>query len=84
MHKEIVKSLLVAPESQMDPIVKPMIEKWADPPTPIQILEVLDYCIYSSLTSTFVTKILQILYDNVCKDNNTTHEEVVKGAIWRK
>lgn len=84
MHKEIITHLLAAPDSQMDAAMKPLIEKWGDPPTPLQILEVLDHCINGGLASGFVVKVLQILYDTACKEANVTHEEVVKDAVWRK
>jgi hypothetical protein len=76
--------LLAAPDSQIDAAMKPLIEKWSDPPTPIQILEVLDHCIHGGLASGFVVHALQIVYDVACKDANTTHEEVVKQATWRQ
>lgn len=76
--------LLAAPDSQLDAAMKPLIEKWSDPPTPIQILEVLDHCINGSLASGFVVHTLQIVYDMSCKEANTTHEEVVKQATWRQ
>jgi hypothetical protein len=83
MDKEMVKHLLDAPDSQLDAAMKPLIEKWADPATPTQILEVLDHCIHGSLASGFVVSLLQIMYDMSCKYHNTTHEEVVKTATWR-
>jgi hypothetical protein len=76
--------LLEAPDSQLDAQMKPLIKKWSDSPAPIEILEVLDLCIHAGLASGVVVNVLQILYDDACKSNNTTHEEVVKLAIWRK
>lgn len=84
MNKEIVKHLLEAPDSQLDARMKPLIEKWSDPPTPLQILEVLDHCIHGSLASGFVVSLLQMQYGRACEDAKTTHEEVVKGAKWRE
>jgi len=81
---ELAKLLLEAPDSQLDAKMKPLIEKWSNPPTPIQILEVLDYCIHGSLASGFMVATLQMVYDNTCKQNETTHEEVVKLATWRE
>ena len=82
--KEIKNLFMAAPDSQLDASMKPLIAKWSDPPTPLQILEVLDYCIFSALASGFMVTYLQLLYDTACKDNNTTKEEVAKGAHWRK
>jgi hypothetical protein len=84
MDKEMVKHLLDAPDTQLDAAMKPLIEKWADPATPLQILEVLDHCIHGSLASGFVVTLLQIMYDTACKREGTTHEEVLKGAAWRQ
>jgi len=81
--KEIIETLLIAPDSQMDASMKSLIAKWSDPPTPIQVLEVLDHCIYGGLASGIVINLLQILYDLACEENNTTHDDVVKQATWR-
>ena len=80
---DFVKILLEAPDSQIDSTIKPLIEKWDEQPTPIQILEVLDHCIHASLASGMVVQVLQIIYADACKKNNTSHEEVVKFATWR-
>ena len=82
--KELREYLLKAPDSQLDAAVKPLIEKWDEDPTPLQILEPLDLCINGSLASGFVVAALQAVYDVQCKKMNTTHEEVVKQASWRE
>ena len=38
MNKQIKETLLEAPEGQLDPCVFPLIEKWNDEPTALQIL----------------------------------------------
>jgi hypothetical protein len=81
MNKKI---LLAAPETQLDASMKPLIEKWSDTPTPIQILEVLDHCVHGALASGVVVTVLQLMYKEACDKNNTPHEEVVKEASWRK
>lgn len=82
--KEIIEYLLAAPDSQLHAEIKPYVQKWSDPPTALQVLEVLDMVIHMGLGSGFVVKVLQATYDMRCKDERTTHEEVVKGATWRK
>lgn len=82
--QELREHLLKAPDSQLDAAVKPMIEKWDDEPTPIQILEVLDLVIHDALGSDFMVSVLQAIYDVQCKKFNTTHEDVVKQATWRE
>jgi hypothetical protein len=83
MDKKIVEHLLEAPDSQLDAAMKPLIQKWSDPPTPHQILEVLDHCIHGSLASGFVVTLLQISYDEACKREGLTHEDVTNNAVWR-
>ncbi len=83
MSDNLKTALLSAPESQLDAKMKPLIEKWGEPPTAIQLLEVLDHCIHGALASSLVVKLLQLLYDDTLKAEGTTHEEVVKLATWR-
>lgn len=80
---EIAEVLLTAPDNELDAKMKPLIEKWSESPTPLQVLEVLDYCINGGLASSFVVIALQATYDIACREHNTTHEEVVKNATWR-
>lgn len=81
--KDLIEHLLNAPDEQIDAKMKPLIQKWSDPPTPLQILEVIDHCIHGSLASGVIVMGLQIIYENRLKAENTTHEEVVKLATWR-
>ncbi len=77
--------LLEAPDTQLDPSMKPLIKKWNDCcPTALQVLEVLDQCINASLASGFVVEVLQRLYNEALRTEKSTHEEVVKLATWRK
>ena len=81
----ILKNLLLqATDSQLDASLFPLIEKWDDEPTPLQLLEVIDKCIYGSLASGFVVGLLQACYELACADRGTTHDEVVKQATWRE
>ena len=80
MNKKI---LLTAPDTQLDASMKLIVEKWSDPPTPIQVLEVLDHCIHGALASGMVVTMLQLMYKEVLAQANATHEEVVKSASWR-
>lgn len=75
--------LLNAPDSQLDASMFPLIRKWSNPPRAIEILEVVDWCIHSSLASGFVLKILQIQLETTMKQEGVTHEELVKLATWR-
>lgn len=79
----IKKLLLEAPDGQLDACVFPLIEKWDEPATAIQILEVLDKVIYAALGSGFVVTLLQTLYDEARKREGKTDVEVVALATWR-
>lgn len=81
--KELVAILLEAPESMIDSKMKPFIQKWSDPPTALQVLEVVDYCVNGSLSSGVALAALQVLYDQRCVAEGTTHAQVVKQAVWR-
>lgn len=83
MSKEIKEILLKLSDDALDHKMKPYIEKWNDDPTPHQILEVLDHCIYGGLTSEFIITLFQGMYDDSLSQNNLTHEEVIKDAHWR-
>ena len=83
MDKEVIDLLLEAPDTQLDASMKPLIKKWSIPPTPLQILEVLDYCINASLASGFTVSLLQFMYKTSCDLHNTKHEDVIKNATWR-
>lgn len=83
MSPELKKLLLEAPDGQLDKSMVPLIEKWDDEPTSLQILEVLDKCIYASLASGFMVKLLQGLYDTALKQENKKHEDNVPLATWR-
>lgn len=75
--------LLSASDTQIDAAMHPLIRKWDEEPTALQILEVLDQCIHGGLASGFVITALQVTYDMACKQESTTHEDVVKLATWR-
>lgn len=81
--EDLKKVLLAAPSNQLDDSVKPLLEAWDDPPTPLQVLEVVDKCVRSALASGFALSTLQGVYEMVCRHNGVTHEEVVKQATWR-
>ena len=82
--EELKEILLSSPDSQLDAQMKPLIRLWDDPPSAIQILEVLDYCIHGSLASGLVVSVLQIQYDAACKREGVTHDLVAERATWRK
>lgn len=82
-NNEVINLLLQAPDSQLDESMKVYIREWTSPPTPLEVLEVLDHCIYGALASDMLVGILQEGYKQLCDDAGTTHDEIVKGATWR-
>jgi hypothetical protein len=76
--------MLQAPNEQLDHSMFPLIEKWDDVPKAIQILEVLDNCIYYALASDFAVKALQIMLDYAMENEKTTLEQLEPLAVWRK
>lgn len=83
MYQEIKAHLLEASDRQFDASLKPRVEKWDEPPTPLQILEVLDQCVHCALASGFVVNLLGIMYDQRLKETGLSNDEVVKYAVWR-
>lgn len=79
----IKELLLQAPDRQLDKSIFPLIEKWDDEPTAIQILEVLDQMIYASLGSGLVFVLLQGLYKTALEREGKTHKEMEALATWR-
>lgn len=78
------EAILGLSDRQLDPSMRPLIEKWDDPPTALQILEPLDWCIHGSLASGFVINMLHVLYEVALTREGKTHEEMEPLAVWRK
>lgn len=80
---DLKRLLLEAPDSQLDAKMRPYIEKWDEPPTALQVLEVWDYCVHGSLASSFVLIALECLYDTAIAREGITREAVESQATWR-
>jgi hypothetical protein len=83
MGPEFYKLLLEAPDSQLDASMKPLIAAWGDTPKAIQVLEVVDHCIFGALASEFIMKALTMIYEDRLKEEGITHESLVPLATWR-
>ena len=59
------------------------IELWENPPKAIQILEILDECIYGALATGSIIIILEASLKNAMNKENTNLEELLKSATWR-
>jgi hypothetical protein len=75
--------LLAAPPEHLHPSILCYIKKWSDVPKAIEVLQVLDLCIFSSLGSDFAIRLLQLVYDSALEIENIVHEEVLINAHWR-
>jgi hypothetical protein len=81
---EFKECLLRFSDQSLDDKIKPKIRAWSDPPTALQILEVLDACIYGSLcTGVIVMGLQQHLNQHIAREG-TTLEAVVAQAAWRR
>lgn len=80
----IAEVLLTAPETQLDGSMKPLIAAWSVPPTPLEILHVLDQCVYGSLASTMIMRPLNMAYDDALQRTGETHDQMVALAAWRQ
>lgn len=82
--KNLKELLIKSPDSQLDSSMKTIIQKWSDTPSSLEILEVLDKTIYSSLGSGFVVQTLEMMLNQTLQLENKTLEEISKLAEWRK
>lgn len=79
------EQMLSAPSEQMDDAIKNIIrEKWDDEPTAIQILEVVDHCVYWGASSDFVVRVLNLYLESALKTENKTFDQLIEDATWRK
>lgn len=83
-NESLRQMLLAAPDSQLDASMFPLIQSWHQPPTALQILEVLDKCVFSSLASGFVITLLEMLYEDALKTKGLNRDTVEAQATWRK
>lgn len=73
-------------DNELDPKVMEKVNAWSDPPKSIEVLEVLDLCIYYDLASSFVVSVLQVIYRDLCAIEGVTHEmnSAIADQRWRK
>lgn len=75
---------LRAPETQIGTHTMATIREWDDSPTALQILKSIDSAIHGSDCTTFVIRTLEVYLDRAIEKEQTTYEDVVKQAVWRK
>lgn len=81
--KEIKSLLQQAPNEQLDACMQPLIAAWDDPPTCLQVLEVLDHCAHSALASDFTMGVLNIMLEMRLNDEQKTMQDITPLATWR-
>lgn len=84
MTESIKTTMLQAPATQMDESIRAIIREWDDPPTALQVLKALDFCVHGGAASSFVVTALQIVLRSACARENTTLTALVAQASWRK
>lgn len=82
-EKEVRDLLLSAPETQLDPALFPLIEKWNFPPTSLQILEALDMCVYGGAASGFTVTVLEGLLNRSLRRDGQELKDIIPYATWR-
>jgi hypothetical protein len=80
---EVRKMCLNLSDRAFDPVAKDIVRKWSPEPTAAQVLEALDMCVHGSLCSSFEIKVLHMLYEQACKAEGKTHDQVASEATWR-
>lgn len=81
---ECAKILCSVSDREMDPRAKALIRKWADPPRALEILQVLDACVYAALTSDFWVKAMDIMLNEACEREKVTRADLLAQATWRR
>ena len=82
-NNELIEKLKEAPDDQLDFSMIELINKWNAPPTALQILEVLDRSVYSSLASKFVISVLELLFKSALERENLVITDLLSSATWR-
>jgi hypothetical protein len=84
VHHVIKSMLLEAPEGQIDKPLMDLIQKWDEPPTSLQILEVRDLGAYTAGTSDFTISVMDMAWKSAMKAEGVTEESLIAQATWRK
>jgi hypothetical protein len=80
----LVRTLMEAPEHELDASMKELISKWDEEPKAIQLLEVLDKCARYSLASGFTMQVLNTMLGRALEAEGIKYEELITQAHWRK
>ena len=75
--------LLTAPDSQLDASMVELVKLWNDPPSALQVLEVLDLSIHGGLASKVVILSLEMAFEAALAREGMPIQELVQYATWR-
>lgn len=75
--------LLKAPDSQLDDSAKVFIRDWSEPPSALQVLRVLDHCVYTAGASDFMMQAMNIIFEQALARENKKLADLLPEATWR-
>lgn len=81
----LIENFLEAPEDHMAASMKPKFKALAENPDrkAVDLLRILDECVYGSLCSDFSVYVLHTTWDAMLKQEGKTQEQGFTEAIWR-
>lgn len=81
---EFKQALLEAPETELSSAAKRLIQqKWSNLPTALEILEVTDFCVFTSGSSDFTVGAMNLMIKLLLNERGMTYEQLVEQAEWR-
>lgn len=80
---DLKELLLTAPDSQLAPNIKPMIQEWSTPATALQLLETLDAVIHGGAASSMVVVVLETMLNEAMLLEKVDIAVLVEKATWR-
>lgn len=85
MDMETMKELFArAPEVEIDPSLQPIIQRWDDEPSAVQVLELLDHGTHSGGLSDFVISALRIMLTQAMNSEGLAWNDLVAKVTWRE
>jgi hypothetical protein len=82
---EILPKLEQGSSREIDPALVKDLKEWSDPPKALEVMYSLDINAYGSLSSGFVTRVLETVLKASLESEGKTYEDVAKEAqeLWR-
>lgn len=81
--QSLKQHFLSAPAAMLDPALLPIVVRWDDPPTSIQLLELLDHCVHTGGAPRFVIMAIESVMLTTMKAEGVTSEDLLPRAVWR-